>query len=271
MGIVVNQGGNWVQGSSYIGYDNLYLRSDAVVAANAADVGFPVENATSWLTTSGGWQATGAGDKNISLTLDAVQNLNSYGIFKHNLGTLGLTIKLQSSTDGTIWTDIAGTEQTVVTDDAIFLVLTAPVSFLYYRFNVAGLATGETLIIGNIYIGESLNVFNPPEPGWTPPSLALDNTYLNSRSEGGDFIGRTLVRKGSKTNFSVGIADADWIRSDWFPFMLEAEKHPFYHAWDTINYPGEVAYCYTDGKISKPKYVSSRFMSFDLKFFALIE
>lgn len=271
MSIVVNQGGNWVQGSSYIGYDNLALRSDAIVTSNGADAGFPIENATSWLTSGGGWQVTGVGDKTVSVTLDAVQNLNSYGVYKHNLGTLGLTIKLQSSTDGSSWTDIAGTEKTVVNDDAIFVVVSSPTSARYYRVHISGMASGETLVIANLFLGESLNVFSPPEPGWTPPALALDNRYLNSRSEGGDFIGRTLIRKGSKTQFSVGIADADWIRTYWFPFMEAAEEHPFYHAWDTVSYPDEVAYCYTDGKVSIPKYVNSRFMAFDLKFFALIE
>lgn len=270
MSIVVNQGGAWNQGSSYIGYDNHYLSSGAVVAASSADTGFPGSNATSWLTAGGGWQTTGVGDKTLAVTLPSAKNANSYGVYKHNLGTLGLTVKLQSSTDGITWTDVTGSEKSPADDSAIFFVAAAPVSAKYFRIHIAGLLAGETLVIGNAFIGEAFSVFSPPESGWVPPNMALENKYLNNRSEGGDFMGRTFVRKGAKTNFFVSLARASWIRSDWLPFMLEAEKHPFYHAWDTSAFPGEVAFCYIDGKISKPKYVSSLWMSFDLKFWALV-
>lgn len=272
MSIVVNQNlAIWVQGSSYIGYDNLFLRDGAVSVASEADDGFPGSNATSWLTTGGGWQTTGAGDKTLAVTLLLAENIDSYGVYKHNLGTLGLTVKLQTSSDGVAWTDLPGSEKTPANDDAIYFVATATVSAKYARLNIAGLLAGETLIIGNAFVSASLRVFSPPETGFIPPNLALDNKYLNNRSEGGDFMGRTFIRKGSKTNFTVSIADDDWIRTDWFPFMEAAEAHPFYHAWDTTAHAAEVAFCYTDGKIEKPRYVNSLYMSFGIKFFALIE
>lgn len=270
MSIVVNQGGAWIQGSSYLGYDNLYLQTGAVVADSGADAGFPSANATSWLTSGGGWQTTGAGDRTLVATLLAAANANSYAIYKHNLGTLGLTVKLQYSSDGAAWTDVTGSEKTPADDTVIYFVATAPVSAKYWRIHIAGMAAGETLIVGQAFIGESLQVFSPPEPGWSPPNLALNNEFVNSRSEGGDFLGRSLVRRGSKTDFSIGLVDADWVRTDWLPFLLAAEEHPFYHAWDTVNYPSEVSFCYTT-KTQKPKYVSSRWMSIDLSFFALLE
>lgn len=270
MGIVVNQGGEWVQGSSYVGYDSLYLRDDAIAVASEADAGFPGSNATSWLTSGGGWQSTGAGDKTLTVSFGSTRTANSYAIYKHNLGTLGLTVKLQSSPSGSVWTDVPGSEMLPGDDSVIYFVTDTPVSAPFYRIHIAGTAAGETLIVGQAFIGESLQVFNPPEPGWVPPNLALADTFINSRSEGGDFLGRTLVRKGSKTMFNVGLVDADWVRANWLPFMLAAEQHPFYHAWDTVNYPDEVSYSYTE-KVQMPKYVSSRWMSIDLAFWALLE
>jgi hypothetical protein len=270
MAIVVNQGGEWVQGSSYLGYASLYLQTGAVPAASAEDSGFPASNATSWLTSGGGWQATGAGDKTLAVTLLAASSANSFGIYKHNLGTLGLTVKLQYSSNGTTWTDFTGSEKNPADDTVIYFVGTAPVSASYWRIHIAGMAAGETLIIGQAFIGLSLQVFSPPEPGWVPPNLALNNEFINSRSEGGDFLGRSLIRKGSKTDFSVGLVDAGWVRTNWLPFLTAAEQHPFYHAWDTVNFPLEVSYSYTD-KIRPPKYVSSRWMAIDLSFFALRE
>jgi len=270
MAIVVNQGGGWVQGSSYLGYDSLYLQDGAAVAASSEDSGFPAANATSWLTSGGGWQVTGAGDKTLTTTLLAAANGNSYAIYKHNLGTLGLTVKVQYSSDGSAWTDLTGSEKTPGDDSVIYVVAAAPVSAKYWRLHIAGMVAGQTLVIGQAFIGESLQVFSPPEPGWIPPNLALKNEYINSRSEGGDFLGRSLVRKGSKTDFSVGLVDAGWVRTYWLPFLLAAELHPFYHAWDTASFPNEVSFSYTD-KVRQPKYVSSRWMSIDLSFFALLE
>ena len=270
MSIVVNSSSSWVKGASYVGYDSLYLRLGAVVAANVEDTDQPASNATSWLVSGGGWQATGAGDKTLAVTLVAAANANSYAIYKHNLGTLGLTVKLQHSSDGIAWTDLAGSEKNPAVDTAIYFV-GASISAKYWRIHIAGLLAGETLIVGQAFISESLNVFSPPEPGWTPPSLAPNNKYINSRSDGGDFLGRTLIRKGAKTMFQVSVASQSWIRANWLPFMDAAELHPFYHAWDTTQFPLEVAFCYTDGPISKPRYVNPRFMSFDLKFFALLE
>lgn len=271
MSIVVNQGGAWVQGSSYIGYDNLYLRTGAVVAASSEDSGFPGSAAASWLTSGGGWQTTGAGDKTLSVTLPSAEDGNSYGIYKHNIGTLGLTVKLQSSPDGSTWTDVTGSEKTPGNDDVIFFVVSAPVSAKFWRIHIAGLAAGETLIIGQAFIGDSFLVFSPPESGFTPPNLALNSKYITSRSDGGDFMGRSLVRKGNKTGFSVSLVERGWVRSTWLPFLKAAEKTPFYYGWDTLNFQAEVAFCYSDKKIEIPKYVSSGYMAISLNFFALIE
>jgi hypothetical protein len=271
MGIVVQAGANWVQGSSYLGYDNIFLRSGAIVSASAADSGFPASNATSWLITGGGWQATADPEINLSVTLTAAENVNSYAIFKHNLGTLGATIKLQHSTDGVSWTDFTGSEKIVADNEAIFFIGDTPVSAAYWRLNITGLGAGVTLVVGQAFISNSLRMFSPPEPGFTPPALALNNEYISSRADGGDFLGRTLIRKGSKMSFSNSIVSKAWIRDNWQDVMNAIEKTPFYYAWDSLNYPDEVAYCYVDKKIDMPKYVNSGYFSLNLKFIALIE
>ena len=147
MGIVVNPAvvsGSWAQGASYLGYDNVFLRSGASVVASAEDAGYPASNATSWLITGGGWRVTNAGSGNITLTLTlpASESINSYAVFKHNLGTLGATIKLQHSTDGGTWSDFTGSEKVVADDKAIFFIGT-PQSALFWRLHIAGVTGGE--------------------------------------------------------------------------------------------------------------------------------
>lgn len=271
MSVVVNQSGAWKQGSSWIGYDSFLLRDGVVLAANVEDVGQPGSNAADWLTYSGGWQATGAGDKTLTATLTIAENANSMGIYKHNLGTLGLTAKLQYSSDGSTWNDLTGTEISPADDTAIFMVAAAPVSAQFWRIHIAGLASAETLIIGQAYVGDSMQVFSPPESGFTPPNMGLANKYITSRSDGGDFLGRSLIRKGYESAFNIQNVAASWVRSDWMPFLLEAEKHPFYYSWDSLSHPTEVAFCYVGKKIAPPKYQSSLLFGISLKFTALID
>ncbi len=271
MGIVVQTNPNWVQGSSYLGYDNIFLRDGAIVSASAADAGFPETNATSWLITGGGWRATADPEINLTVSLLVTENANGYAIFKHNLGDLNATIKLQSSTDGTTFTDFPGSTKVVADNKAIFFISDTPLSASYWRLNITGLGVGDTLTIGQAFIGNSLRMFSPPEAGFTPPDLALNNLYISSRADGGDFLGRTLIRRGSKMSFNNSIVSKDWIRDNWQAVMLAIEKTPFYYAWDSFNFPAEVAYCYVDKKIDIPKYVNSGYFSLNLSFVALVE
>lgn len=269
--VVLNNPQAWVQGSSYLGYDNAFLRSGGVVSASAADAGFPETNATSWLITGGGWKATANPEINLSLTLPAAENLNSYALFKHNLGTLGgVTVKLQHSDDGLTWTDFIGSAKVPGDDKAIFFIGTG-ITKLFWRLNFTGLVVGDTLIIGQAFVGNALRMFSPPETGFTPPELALNNQYISSRADGGDYLGRSLIRRGSQMQFNNSIVHKDWIRDNWQVVMRAIEKTPFYYAWDNVNFPVEVAYCYVEKKIATPKYVNSAYFSLSLKFIALIE
>ena len=271
MGIVVQGNPNWVQGSSYLGYDNIFLRTGAVVSASAADANFPETNATSWLITGGGWRATVTPEVNITASLLVTENANSYAIFKHNLGDLAATIKLQYSADGAVWTDFPASTKNVADNKAIFFVSDTPVSAAWWRLNITNIPAAATVIIGQTFISNSLRMYSPPEPGFTPPDLALNNEYISSRADGGDFLGRTLIRRGSKMSFNNSIVPKIWIRDNWQDVMVAIEKTPFYYGWDTSNYPAEVAYCYVPKKIAIPSYINSNFFSLNLSFIALVE
>lgn len=271
MGIVVVQSGAWVQGSSYLGYDNAFLRAGAVASADAEDAGFPASNAVSWLITGGGWRASSVTDVTLNLTLPAAEMLNSFALYKHNLGTLGgITVKLQHSSDGVIWVDFTGSAQIPADDGCIFFIGAATTA-RYWRINFANIPVASTLILGQAFIGSSLRMFNAPEPGFTPPQFALNNKYISSRADGGDFLGRSLIRKGAKMSFNNSIVHKDWMRDNWAAVMAAIEKTPFYYAWDSTNYPDEVAFCYVDKKIAIPKYVNSIYFSLNLQFIALVE
>lgn len=274
MAIVVLQGGaggspdTFQQGESFIAYDSFFLRSDASAVVDSEDIGQELDNGTSWFTYGGGWQTTNPGTHEITVSFSGVQVGQCYAIHKHNLFTLGLTVKLQTSPDGAVFTDVAGSEQTPGSNKTIFFVAAASQSVRFWRLVITGHTVG-TLRIAQIFVGPVLQVFQSPQTGWSPPNLALADKILNSRADGGDFIGRTVVRLGSQTGFRIGPIPQAWVRQNWLPFMVAAEEHPFYYSWDNVNFADEVAYCYTNGPITKPEYTSPLHMNLGLDFTAL--
>lgn len=273
MAIVVALGGGgtpdlFEQGESFIAYDSFFLRDDAAVTVDSEDTGQEIDNGTSWFTYGGGWQTSNPGVHNINVSFAQTEEGQCFALHKHNLFDLGITVKLQSSQDGISFDDVAGSEQTPGDNSTFFFVAASAIAAPFWRIVLTGHTEG-TLRIAQIFIGPSFQVFQSPHTGWIPPNLALNDTFINSRSDGGDFLGRSLVRRGSKTAFTITPIPESWVRQFWLTFMLAAEEHPFYYSWDNVNFPEEVAYCYTEGKIDTPMYVTHRHFSISLKFIAL--
>ena len=275
MAIVVNQGGGggggggaFALGASHIAYDSFLLRDDVTLTADSEDLDQEIENGASWPTYGGGWQTSATGDHTITVGFPSTRSAQCYAVHKHNLADLGLTIKLQNSPDNINFTDIAGSEQTPTDNTTLFFVADSASTAPFWRLFISGHTSG-TLRIAQIFIGPCFQVHQPPGPGWTPPNIALNDDFITSRADGGDFLGRSLIRRGSKTRFSMTPVVETFVRNTWLDFMKAAEEHPFYYSWDSVNFPGEVAYCYVDKKIDIPKYVTSRYFSVPLSFIAL--
>jgi len=277
MAIVVNVGGVSgggggplaAAGSSFIAYDSFFLRADvASVVADSEDFGQALENGTSWPTYGGGWQTSTPGEHTVTVGFGSTREARGYAIHKHNLADLGITVELQSSPDAAVWTTILGSDQMPSNNKTLFFVAADASSERFWRLRFTG-HTGGTLRIAQLFIGPVFQVHQPPGMGWTPPNLALNNDYIQSRADGGDFLGRSLIRRGGKTNFTMTPVPETFVRNVWLPFMLEAEQHPFYYSWNAQGFPGEVAYCYVEGKIDIPRYVTHLHMSVPLKFIAL--
>lgn len=275
MAIVISQGGSgspdtFTTGDANIAYDSFFLRDDASATVDSEDVGQELDNGTSWFTYGGGWQTSAAGTHEVTVSFAASQSGQCYAIHKHNLSDLGVTVKLQTSPDGLIFTDVPGSDIMPANNKTIFFVAPDPISARFWRLVFTGQVSG-TLRVAQMFIGPAFKLFQGPNVGFSPPTLALDDEYLNARADGGDFIGRTLIRRGSKTSFSIAPIPQAWVRSFWLPFILEAEAHPFYYSWDNFNFPSEVAYCYTTGRIPPPTYQTHLHFQLQLRFKALQE
>lgn len=273
MAIVISEGGSgspdtFTTGDANIGYDSFFLRSGAAVTVDSEDVGQEIDNGTSWFTYGGGWQTSSPGEHNVTASFASAQSGDAYAIHKHNLSDLGITVRLQTSPDGIVFTTVVGSDQTPTTNRTLFFVMPASVSARFWRLQFSGHTSG-TLRIAQLFVGPAFKIFQGPNIGFTPPPLGLDDDFLNSRADGGDFIGRSLIRRGLRSAFSISPIPEAWVRSFWLPFLEAAEEHPFYYSWDNLNFPTEVAYCYTVGKVPPPRYNNPLHFSISLNFKAL--
>ncbi len=273
MTVYVDQTPNWVQGYSYIGYENFVHNS--LHFGSSQDAGYSSLNVGTWDTYKQ-WRTTLNGGEFIQYVLpSAAREVNCYGVHRHNLGDDGVTSYFEHSTDGATWTKVStggDMDHTFSSDnETIFYVTETPVTDDYFRvrFDIPNEQGNVTYRIGNIFVGNALKLFNPPAAGFTPPQLAFEDKYLTNESDGGDFLGRSLIRKAGKTGFSMRPVAESWVNSDWKSCMEAIAQTPFYFAWDTLNHKTSAAFCYTEGKVSKPKYIGSKYFQVSLAFRAL--
>lgn len=166
------------------------------------------------------------------------------GLAAHTLGTNANTVDVQYSDDDTSWT----TQQTFSpSNDEPIMALFTPRTHRYWRVRISG-GTGNPLL-GVVNIGKVLEVQRRYYAGATPPPLGVTATLLPTRSENGQFLGRSLRRTGVEADVTLENLTATWVRSQIKPFAQHALTGGYFFAWYPSKYPNEIAYVWTNEPI----------------------
>lgn len=233
-----------------IGASNLFRDSGATVTASADTTGGEKENAYKEGFTHDFWRPGSSGDHWLRVSLGSAAKADYLAIAAHDLHNNGGTIKAQYSTDGgASWTD-AHTAVTPANSQPV-MVLFSQVEAADWRLFVS--STGA-VSIGVVHIGAVLKLrVGIPAP-WTPPYLAQDNRFINERTEGGAFAGRSLLARGAQLRMDLEHVPKGWIRDTWEPVVRLIEQYPFFFAARDLDASGgreqEVFYGWTDGQPS---------------------
>jgi hypothetical protein len=232
---------------SRIGHQS-YTRTGTVTASSEA-VDFPADAPLNELTYEF-WRPTALP---ATWTLDAGSSVavNYFGIAAHTLGTSGNTVTIQSSPDNTTWTTI---DSITPTDNSPIMFLFASVTAEYYRIEITG---GAIPSVGVVYIGTVLEMLRPCYAGLTPISLSRDTVIRPNRSEGGQWLGRSVIRSGSSMSVNYSNLDNAWVRSTFRDFINDAVTYPFFFAWRPDNYSEDVGYVWVSEDI-KPSNSGTR-------------
>lgn len=260
MTIVIRPG--TVSDSCRVCYENLL--ENGTVTASSENPDYPVLNCFDG-NTADYFRPNVTGSVNIDLTLTNAASANYLAFYGQDLYKNAGSIKLQYY-DGSAYVDASDT--LIPSDNSPRVLFFDSKTSTQWRvvitcsvvFNIAVISFGTYLPLQyGMYIG------------WTPPLLARSTKILNNVSDGGAFLGKSIIAKGSLTSFVLQYASDGWVRSNWLPFIVHAELKPFFWVPNFATYPTEAAYCWVEGDLTAPQHTQYGFMGATFQVRALVE
>src|SRR5690554_1023190 len=244
-----------------IGYDNIVTKQNITSSSSLA--GFGVEALGNPFTYEV-WKPA-----NFPATLDVdageIVTVDYVAFGAHNLSNCVATV--QYSQNGVDYIDVTTAD---FEKDKAAMLLFSPVSARYWRVTIDISVEESTLIldfinqrytvyaaqgssgdayIGVMYLGKALEMQRGLYQGHTPGVFARQVEIRPNVSEGGQWLGRSVVRKGYKTSYSFNNLKAAWVREQMMPFFDAAITSPFFIAWRPETHADEVLFGWSDGPI----------------------
>jgi hypothetical protein len=174
----------------------------------------------------------------LTITLPANRSIDAVGLAAHNFGSSAVTVEYSAS-DADIFLPFAAPQSGAA---AMLFLRTSAVSVKRLRVTVGG--TGAR-VLGIVSAGIALQMQRPIYRGHAPATMARATEYQSNESEGGQWLGRNVIRQGLKLAFSWSNLSAAWVRQYFDPFAAAAVDTPFFIAWNPAEFPREVAYAWT--------------------------
>lgn len=232
-----------------IGYESIAYGKTPT--ASSAASGYPAIAAT-YPTTYEYWQptavpATWAVDNAVPVACDFVGLVGDFN---------GGTVAVQYSDDGSSWTTQVSGQIT----GRVTMFLFESVTARYWRIQV----TNQIPSVSVVYIGKALAMQRRIYQGHSPLTLSRNTELTNNISEGGQYLGRSIVRQGVATDAAWSHLKADWYRSNFDPFVQSARTLPFFFAWRPSQFPQELGFVWTDGDVQPTNSGPKDYMSVSL-------
>lgn len=212
---------------------------DATITASSEQEEFPAQNVADGLTWDS-WKATTL-PAWIEVTLAEAEDID-YALLLHTLGSNEAIVTVQYH-DGAEWVDIA---EVAPASDRMLAFLFEPVFASRFRFFIAGENSPEQIpAIKVAMMGRALAMQRGVTLDHAPITLSRRTVARPQISEGGQLLGRSILREGVATTIRVENLTANWVRRHFEPFMEAARTRPFGWIWHHEDYPAEVAYVWT--------------------------
>jgi len=200
-------------------------------------------------TTPSTWERYVVSDATtVTYTMGSDFDFDCVAIAAHTFGSTQTELEIYYSADAAGETFIKIYDATPPNDSPLMVLLASVVQARRVRLVIADpVATVE---LGVIYAGACLQMRRPIYGGHRPITLSSVTEYANSVSDSGQWLGRSIIKKGFRTQGAWKYTEAEWVRTYLYPFMESAKSTPFFFAWNRLLFPTEVGYCWTAEDIS---------------------
>lgn len=253
--------------NSRIGWKN-YV---AEVTATSQATGFQASSLLNSLTYEF-WKPSSL-PATLDIDLGQSRTCDYLGLGAHELG--GCEIKLYYSLSGATWVQVA---VATLLDNTDAMLLFTPQAARYWRVEigiaepvfVSDFITGEYSIweggagfasLAVLFLGEAMPMQRMIYSGHTPGVFSRDTVYSDNESEGGQWLGRSIIRQSLSESFSFAHLTPEWIRDTFEPFRTYAETQPFFALWRPLGFANECTFGRTQQDIKPSNTGRPNFMS----------
>jgi hypothetical protein len=215
--------------------DNRFL--DGTPTATDTEPGYDVLNIRD-LKEFTFWKAASPGTKYLTVNCDAAIGADSIGIYKHNLGSALAAISVESSSNGTDWTERLA--QFSPSDDKAILRTFTGVLAQYWRVKIV--AVGISPQVAILLLGERITFPFPPETPYSPLVSMVEAEA--PRSKEGIPLGAIVRFKPYTIRPRWNHVARAFVETYFLPFWNDYASNlsPFFWAWDLDVFPNDVRF-----------------------------
>lgn len=220
-------------------YDNRFR--DAVPTATDTATGSDVRFACDERAYTP-WVAASAGVKYLTVDCGSSKYADCLAIIGHNFATGGIAVSVESSANGSSWTERMAPG--VPATDRAVMGLFDRVSARYWRVK---LGTGSAVPrIGEIAIGARLTFPEPPTAPFIPYTERIQAE--STLGKAGHILGSVVHYKGLKISPRWTNQDRAWVLATFRPFWDQhaSNLRPFFWSWDLEIFPTHVYFVTVD-------------------------
>lgn len=191
----------------------------------------------------------------VTIDIDAGQaeECDYLGIVANGQGTVTLSYKIDA-------VNYEAAIEFTPASNSISLALFAPVVARYWRITFTAVES-----ITNIKLGKVLEMQRGIYGGHSPLPLSAKTVRKGNISETGQWLGRTVQRRGFATSYAWQNLSAPWYRQYFQPFVEHSETGTFYISWHPEKHADEVGFCWCQNDIQPSNQGVINFMSVSMQ------
>jgi hypothetical protein len=215
--------------------DNRFL--DGTPTATDTAAGYNVLYIRDYKTFTS-WKGASAGTKYLSVDCQSGKSANCIAFAKHNFGTGGASISVESSDNGTDWTQRI--EPFTLTDDKVTLRIFSSISARYWRVKIVSATIAPKVSV--VLVGVRIDFPYPPDAPFVPANEGMEVESAKSRT--GQLLGVDVRYKPYTIRAEWSNLSRTWVESYFLPFWSNHASNltPFFWAWDLSTYANDVRF-----------------------------